>query len=87
MQKKMKTRRTDIKVSIDYGEYLVGFRYQVTIGNSLLSTDIKYFTKPTKKQIRQLKKAWFNEMRNPDIQAIFYRKYSIKQGKYIDIKK
>lgn len=86
MTKKIRTRVSDVTVTIDYGEYLVGYCYQVTVGNSLMATDIKFPTKPTDKQIRKLKKAWYREMRNPDISAIFYRKYDIAKGCYVDLK-
>lgn len=86
MPKEMKTRRNNVRIEIEYGEYSVGFCYQVTIGNRLLETYIKYPVKPTSKQLRQLKKAWFNEMCNPDIKAVYYKKYDIRKGKYISLK-
>lgn len=85
--KKIRTRRSDIKVDINYGQFLNGYYYQVSIGNSLLATDIYFITKPTAKQIRQLKKAWFNEMKNPDLSAVFYKKYSIAKGRYDSLRK
>ncbi len=83
--KKQRTRFTDIKITIDYGEYLIGYSYQVEIGNSMISANIKFPVKPTAKQLRKLKKAWYSEMREYDFKALHYKKYSIKKGRFLAI--
>lgn len=83
MSKKNKTRFSDIKVTIDYGLYLVGFTYQVKIGNNIIAAEVKYPLKPTKNQLKALKKAWYKEMRIFDYKSLYYKKYDIKKGKFL----
>lgn len=85
--KKHRTRFTDIKVVSDYGEYINGYCFQIDIGNSMIAASIKYPTKPTARQLRKLKKAWYQEMKEYDFKALHYKKYSIKKGKFVNISK
>ncbi|MFS1427223.1 hypothetical protein LMH73_008685 [Vibrio splendidus] len=84
--KKDRTRVSEVKVDIDYGEYLIGYSFQVSIGNNLLAMDVKYPTIPTSKQLRKLKKAWYREMRSYDFVSIYRKKFCIKKGIFIQLK-
>lgn len=84
MISQMRTRCTNIKVELDYDEFCPeGFVHVAYIGNRLLSADIKFKTKPTQRQIRKLKKAWYSEMRAYDYISLYYKRYDIKSGKFV----
>jgi hypothetical protein len=52
-----------IKVTIEYGEYLVDGKFQliymVCVGNNVIEGIARFKIKPTKKELRKLKQSWY----------------------------
>lgn len=69
--------------SPEYVEYLHGKMWTVYVGNKTISADIKFPVKPTKKQLRQLIKAWKKEVNLKDFKSLWYKKYDVKKGKFL----
>lgn len=69
--------------SPEYVEYSDGCMWTVYVGDKTISAEIKFPVKPTKKQLRQLMKAWKKEVSLKDFKSLWYKRYDIKKGEFV----
>lgn len=73
-----------MKSKLQYEVLYDNYIWVVYIGDRNISFMVKFFTKPTQKQLRKLVKAWKYEISLKNFKSLWYKKYDTIKGKFIN---